>query len=126
MLKRSFVFYAILGIILLRMDFGVIHYQRSSYLKSLYQIGFIRSICQGDRQGNDPLAGIVYFDYARRVDPHDVSAWKNLVKSYLAYNDPEKARETLRDALQITPKTSAEYSSLQDLDDHLKMRLPLQ
>lgn len=116
LLKRSFLYYSIIAIILLRLNLDVIHYFRLGYLRHVYLV---------PGKGKDISAAIVYYDYFSRVDPADITAWSGLIDSYLANKDPKNAHKTAIRALSITPKDSDNYPALLSIYDVLLNQHPL-
>jgi tetratricopeptide (TPR) repeat protein len=117
LLKRSLFFYLIIAIILLRLNLNVIHHYRLGYLRHVYLV---------PGKGKDIPAAIVYYDYLSRVDPTDISAWSDLINSYLANNDPQNAHKAALRALKITPKDSVNYPLLLSVYHMLLNQHPLQ
>jgi hypothetical protein len=112
LLKRSLFFYALLAIVFLKVDHNSIHYRRLGYLRYLYMEA---------GQGKNIPAGIVYYDYLRRLDPADITVWVDLVNAYLSAHEPAKALEAVRYALSITPKESVNYPLLLTLYQNIEL-----
>ena len=115
-LKRSFFFYLIIAIILLRLNLNVIHRYRLGYLRHVYLV---------PGKGKDIPAAIVYYDYLSRVDPTDIQAWSGLINAYLADNDVPNAHQSAIRALKITPKDSVNYPTLMSFYNHLLEQYPI-